>query len=274
MKYHVPSHPRLAEIEAVERICRFSEFLGQPVMLFHISTSDAVKALRRARRRGVPVRAETCPHYLVMGPEVLDVPGMAGAKWMCSPPQRVAQDREALWRALEQGDLDLVSSDHAPYRFDETGKLSAGPEAGFDRIANGMPGLQTRLPVLFDAMVSRGRMPVEHFVRLTATAPAALYGLTRKGRIAPGMDADIVIWDAEQKHVYGENDLSDNVGYNPYAGREITGMPQDVFLRGAPLMRQGAFVGTPGQGAWIERESIGVAAATPAPEARRFLAGD
>ncbi|MEX0280188.1 MAG: amidohydrolase family protein, partial [Arenibacterium sp.] len=163
-KYHAPSHPRLAEIEAVERMCRFAEFLGQPVMLFHISTSDAVEVIRRAQKRGCPVRAETCPHYLTMGPEVLDAPGIEGAKWMCSPPQRGESDREALWRALVEGDLQIVSSDHAPYRFDETGKLSAGKDARFDQIANGMPGLQTRLPVMFDEIVSRGRGGVEDFV--------------------------------------------------------------------------------------------------------------
>ena len=269
--FHAPSHPRLAEIEAVERMCRFAEYLGQPMMLFHISTSEAVDALKRAQQRGVPVVAETCPHYLTMGPEVLEAPGIEGAKWMCSPPQRGESDRQALWQALDEDVLQLVSSDHAPYRFDETGKLSAGSGARFDQIANGMPGLETRLPVLFDAIVSKGRGSLESFVRLTSTAPAQIYGLTRKGRIAPGYDADLVIWDDKRRYRYGENDLGDNVGYNPYVGYEITGMPEQVFLRGKLLVKDGMFNGEQGQGAWLKRDQIGVADTTPAPEAQLVL---
>lgn len=258
-EHHALSRPRLAELETVERICRFSEFLDQPVMLFHISTREAAAAIRAARGRGVPVRAETCPHYLFMTAEVLKRDGIEGAKWMCSPPQRTEDDQEALWQALSRGDLDLVSSDHAPYRFDETGKLAAGLEAPFPRIANGLPGLETRLPLLFDAMVARGRLGPEKFVELTATAPARLYGLATKGRIAPGMDADIVIWDPEREVTYGEDDLHDNVGYNPWAGRTVRGWPDTVILRGEVLVSEGEFRGTPGTGRWLMRGGIGVA---------------
>ena len=138
-KFHAVSRPRMAEIEAVERICRFAEYTDQPVMLFHISTREAAAAIETARRRGAPVWAETCPHYLFMSEEILDKPGLDGAKWMCSPPQRSEPDQEALWSALLDGTLSLVSSDHAPYRFDDTGKLSAGASAGFHQIANGLP---------------------------------------------------------------------------------------------------------------------------------------
>ncbi|NNK77483.1 MAG: dihydropyrimidinase, partial [Litoreibacter sp.] len=193
-KHHALSHPRLAEIEAVARMCRFSEFFGQPVMLFHISATESLDVIRAARARGVPVRAETCPHYLLMTADVLDQPGLEGAKWMCSPPQRADADQDALWAALEARELEIISSDHAPYRYDESGKLSAGPDAGFHEIANGLPGLETRLPLLFDAMVSRGRLGPEAFVRLTSTAPAQLYGLDSKGRLEVGADADAVIW--------------------------------------------------------------------------------
>ncbi|MEM6388394.1 MAG: amidohydrolase family protein, partial [Pseudomonadota bacterium] len=151
-KHHAESHPRLAEIEAVERLCHFAEYLGSQVMLFHISTAEAAETVRAANMRGVPIWAETCPHYLMMTEEILDQPD--GGKWMCSPPQRTAQDQAALWAALADGTLDLVSSDHAPFRYDETGKLAAGPGAGFPEIANGMPGLETRLPLMFNAMVT------------------------------------------------------------------------------------------------------------------------
>jgi len=253
---HAKSRPRMAEIEAVERICRFAEYLDQPVMLFHISTREGADAIKAAKARGAPVWAETCPHYLFMTADVLDKPGLEGAKWMCSPPQRTAADQEALWGALQDETLSLVSSDHAPYRFDETGKLAAGPDAGFQQIANGLPGLETRLPLLFDAMVSSGRGGPEAFARLTASAPAKLYGLKRKGAIAEGMDADIVIWDPDRHVTYGANDLHDNVGYNPWEGHSVQGWPEQVILHGQTLVKEGTFFGTPGNGQWIDRPEL------------------
>ncbi len=272
-EHHAISHPRLAEVDAVERICRFAEFLAQPAMLFHISTAEGVEAVRRARARGAPVRAETCPHYLFMTAGVLKRDGIEGAKWMCSPPQRTTADQEALWAGLADGTLDLVSSDHAPYRFDETGKLRAGPDAGFDRIANGMPGLETRLPVLFDTMVSKGRLGPEAFARLTATAPARLYGLAGKGEIAPGFDADLVIWDPDHHVTYGSDDLHDNVGYNPWVGTTVTGWPETVLLRGEIVAQGGAFLGAPGRGRRVPRPAMGVAAEAPPADEVRFLEG-
>lgn len=266
-KDHATSRPRLAEIEAVERICRFAEYLDQPVMIFHVSTAEACAAIRAARGRGAPVWAETCPHYLLMTAEVLARDGIEGAKWMCSPPQRTEADQAALWRALALGDLQVVSSDHAPYRFDQTGKLAKGADAPFPAIANGLPGLETRLPLMFDAMVSRGHLGPEKFVEVCATAPARLYGLTAKGRIAPGMDADLVIWDPVRRTTYGENDLHDNVGYNPWAGRTVTGWPEHVLLRGERLVADGTFLGRPGSGRWLDRAATGAPpSGTPAPE--------
>lgn len=260
--YHAASHPRMAEIEAVERICRFAEYLGQPVMLFHISTTEGAAAVRAARKRGAPVWAETCPHYLFMTEDILHQPGLEGSKWMCSPPQRQVADQEALWSALQDGDLQLVSSDHAPYRFNETGKLTAGPDAGFHEIANGLPGLETRLPLMFDAMVSGGRGGPEGFARLTASAPAEIYGLPQKGALAPGMHADITLWDPEKTTTYRENDLHDNVGYNPWVGRTIKGWPTDVWLRGNHIVQGGTFVANPGSGRKINRPNLAV---TPTP---------
>ncbi len=258
-KDHARSRPRMAEIEAVQRLCRFAEHLDQPVMLFHISTSEAADAVRAARQRGAPVWAETCPHYLLMTEDVLDQPD--GGKWMCSPPQRLAADQEALWQALAAGDLQIISSDHAPYRYDETGKLSAGVDAPFHEIANGLPGLETRLPLLFDALVSNGDGDAEAFVRLTATQPAALYGLTTKGRLQPGMDADVVIWDGTRETTYGSNDLHDNVGYNPWQGRTITGWPKTVILRGEMIVENGDFRPTKGQ--WLKRDALSSEMARP-----------
>jgi dihydropyrimidinase len=265
-KHHALSHPRLAEIEAVERMCRFAEFLDTPVMLFHISTAEGVAAVRAARGRGVPVWAETCPHYLLMTGEVLDQPGLEGAKVMCSPPQRTKADQQALWQGLARRDLEVISSDHAPYRYDKTGKLTAGPGARFDQIANGLPGLETRLPLMFDAMVSRDGLGIEAFVDLTATRPARLYGLPSKGRIAPGCDADLVIWDPARQHRYGENDLHDNVGYNPWAGITVTGWPDTVIQRGAVIAAGGVLRAAPGQGRWLPRALATPPTGRPAAE--------
>jgi dihydropyrimidinase len=247
-KHHALSHPREAEIEALGRMCLFSEFTGQPIMLFHVSTREGAEVVRAARHRGVRVSAETCPHYLFMTAEILDRPGNAGAAFMCSPPQRTADDQAALWQALAQGDLQIVSSDHAPYRMDETGKFAHGTDAPFNKIANGMPGLEVRLPLMFNAMVSEGRLGIEKFVELTSTAPADIFGLTGKGRIAPGADADIAIWNPDSRVTYGENDLHDNTGYNPFAGYGVTGWPETVIARGEVIVDNGRLSGTPGRG--------------------------
>jgi dihydropyrimidinase len=254
---HAASRPREAEIEAVARMCRLAEAARAPVMIFHVSTAEAAAEIRAARARGAPVWAETCPHYLFQTEAVLDRPGIEGAKWMCSPPQRTEADQEALWSALALGDLQVISSDHAPYRFDETGKLSAGPDAPFPAIANGMPGLEVRLPLLFDAMVSRGRLGLARFAELTATAPARLFGLPGKGAIAPGMDADLVLWDPSRRHTYGADDLHDNVGYNPFDGTTVTGWPVRVLLRGESIVEDGRYLGRPGAGRWLHRAAIG-----------------
>jgi dihydropyrimidinase len=248
-KYHGVSHPRVCEIEAFERLIRFSQLLDQPIMLFHVSTAEGAAVIRRARGEGVKVFAETCPQYLFLTSQDLDHPGLEGAKWMCSPPPRSTADQEALWRALELGDLQVVSSDHAPYRFDSSGKLAAGPEPDFKQIANGLPGLETRLPLLFDAMVSQGRSSLEKFVELTATAPAKIYGLhPRKGAIAVGADADIAIWDPDREVTLTDDGLHDNVGYNPFAGRTLRGWPETVLRRGDVIIADGKLQAAPGSG--------------------------
>lgn len=247
-KYHAQSHPRAAEIEALGRICQFAEVTRQPVMLFHISTSEGVEIVRAAKARGAPVWAETCPHYLFMTEDILDQPGHAGAAFLCSPPQRQIADQDALWAGLADGTLSLITSDHAPYRMDETGKFAHGTDGPFPKMANGMPGLETRLPLLFDAMVSKGRMDLRAFVRLTALAPAELFGLTGKGRIAPGADADIAIWDPDAQLTYGADDLHCNTGYNPFEGTTVKGLPQTVLSRGQAIVTDHKLTGKPGQG--------------------------
>lgn len=270
-EHHAISHPRLAEIEAVERMIRFAEFLDQPLMLFHISTREAVDVIRRAKARGVPIRAETCPHYLLMTDAVLARDGVDGGKWMCSPPQRRTDDQTALWEGLADGTIDLISSDHAPYRFDESGKLSAGPTPRFDQIANGLPGLEVRLPLIFDGIVTQGRGTPVEFARLTSQTPAEIYGLTAKGRLEIGFDADIVLWDPDRSVTFGENDLHDNVGYNPWSGTTIRGWPETVIRRGEVIVDHGTLLGSPGTGEWLHRAAIGVAPSGSAASEVQFL---
>ncbi|HBB85013.1 MAG TPA: dihydropyrimidinase [Sulfitobacter sp.] len=248
-KYHAESHPRAAEIEAIDRMCRFAEFTGARIMIFHVSTREGAEIVRQARARGVMVQAETCPHYLFMTVDILERDNPA--RFMCSPPQRSPDDQEALWDAIADGTIELVTSDHAPYRLDASGKFAHSEDAPFNQIANGMPGLETRLPLMFNAMVSEGRMGVEAFAQLTATAPARAFGLDSKGAIAKGLDADLAIWDPEVSYTYGPNDLHDNTGYNPFEDTTIKGMPRHVFSRGEMLVRDRRLVTEAPRGRWL-----------------------
>ncbi len=252
-KYHAMSHPRLAETEAFHRLIAMSELVDQPIMIFHVSTAEGAAVIREARGRGVKVFAETCPHYLILTAEDVDLPGLEGAKRMFSPPARAASDHAALWRALELGDLQVVSSDHAPFRFDETGKLRAGPSATFKQIGNGMPGLESRLPLMFDAMVSRGGHGLRKFVEWTATNPARIYNLARKGSIAVGADADIAIWDPDRTVTFSDEMVHDATGYTPYPGRTVRGWPQTVLVRGTTVIDDGALAVKPGFGRYLPR---------------------
>jgi dihydropyrimidinase len=261
-KYHTISHPRGCEAEAINRLITFAELIDQPIMIFHVSTAEGIATIRAARGRGLKVFAETCPQYLFMTGKDLDKPGLDGAKWMCSPPPRTEADQEAVWQGLALGDLQVVSSDHAPYAYDATGKLSAGPNPHFKQIANGMPGIESRLPVLFDAMVSKGRLGLQKFVEVTATAPAKIYNLhPRKGSIAIGADADIVLWDPKRQVTLTDAMMHDRAGYTPYAGRTITGWPVTVMRRGEVIVSDGKLSAKPGSGSWLPR--AGGAAATP-----------
>jgi dihydropyrimidinase len=253
-KYHAISHARFSEADAFNRLIGMAALVDQPIMIFHVSTAEGAKVIRDARGQGLKVFAETCPQYLFLTAEDLNKPGAEGAKWMCSPPPRSAADQEALWKALALGDLQTVSSDHAPYRFDESGKLRAGPNPNFKQVANGLPGLEVRLPLLFDAMVSKGRLGLEKFVDLTATAPAKIYNLhPRKGSIAVGADADIAIWDPAREVTLSDAMVHDLAGYTPYAGRTVRGWPVTVLSRGRVAIADERRLVEPGSGRFIAR---------------------
>jgi len=253
-KYHAISHARFSEAEAFNRLIGMAALIDQPIMIFHVSTAEGAKVIRDARGQGLKVFAETCPQYLFLTADDLDRPGVEGAKWMCSPPPRRPADQEALWQALSLGDLQTISSDHAPYRFDETGKLRAGPSPSFKQVANGLPGLEVRLPLLFDAMVSKGRLGLQKFVELTATAPAKIYNLhPRKGSIAIGADADIAIWDPVREVTLADSLMHDLAGYTPYAGRTLRGWPVTVLSRGRMVVTDGKRIAEPGSGRFLAR---------------------
>jgi dihydropyrimidinase len=255
-RYHAVYHPRLSEAEAFHRLIACAELLDQPIMIYHVSTAEGAAVIREARGRGLKVFGETCTQYLLLTRNDLDKPGLEGAKWVCSPPLRTRDDQEALWRALDLGDLQLISSDHAPYTMDEKGKFWRGPNPPFSQIANGMPGLELRLPLLFDAIVSNGRFGVEQFVAWTSTEPARIYGLdARKGSLAIGADADICVWDPERRSVITDAGVHDGSKFTPYAGRTIKGWPEVVLRRGAVIVENGVLHAQPGSGRFLPRDA-------------------
>ncbi|MEE8546209.1 MAG: dihydropyrimidinase [Alphaproteobacteria bacterium] len=239
-KFHAVSHPRLAEGEATHRALCLGELLDVPLLVVHVSAEQAMDEIRRAQTRGLKVYGETCPQYLFLTAADLDREGAEGAKFCCSPPPRDAAAQEAMWRGLRNGTFQVFSSDHAPYRFDESGKLAAGPNPAFNQIANGVPGIETRLPLLFSEGVAKGRIDLHRFVSLSATEAAKIYGLfPRKGTIAVGSDADLAVWDPEREVTITWDLLHDNVGYSPYEGRVVTGWPETVVSRGRVVVRDG-----------------------------------
>lgn len=254
-KYHAEAHARPSEAEAINRFIALARLVGQKVMIYHVSTREGAAVIRAARGDGADVVAETCPQYLFLTKRDLDRPGNEGAKFVFSPPPREPADQEALWRALALGDLCTITSDHAPYRHDETGKLRAGPNPTFKQVPSGLPGLETRLPLLFDAIVSKKRFGLPDFVRWTATEPARLYGLATKGALQPGFDADVVVWDPRKRVTLADGMTHDRTGYTPYAGRTVTGWPETVLLRGRVIKENGAVVARPGSGKLLLRKA-------------------
>jgi dihydropyrimidinase len=253
-KFHAISHPRAAEIDAIHRLITISAFLDQPVVIFHVSTEEGLALVRRAKAEGVRIYAETCPQYLLFTRDDLDRPELDGAKWMFSPPPRTGADQAALWAGLAEGVFETVTSDHAPYFFDARGKLKAGPAATFKEIANGIPGLELRLPLLFTEGVGAGRITLEQFVRFGASEPARLYGLhPRKGDLMPGADADLAVWDPDREVEIADDSTHDATGYTPYAGRRLRGWPVTVVRRGEVVVADGACLAAPATGVFLPR---------------------
>lgn len=250
-RFHFVGHHPLAESEATHRVISMSRLLDVPVLIVHVSGAEAVATIRAARHLGAPVHAETCPQYLFLTAADADKPGLDGAKWCCSPPPRDKRSQEAVWEGLKDGTLQIFSSDHAPYRFDSTGKLPKGADTTFKDMANGVPGIQVRMPLLFSEGVGRGRISLQEFVALTSTNHARLYGIPGKGLLEPGADADLVIWDAERELVLSAAMMKDNTGYTPYEGMPVKGWPACVLLRGEVLVEDDRLLARPGCGRFV-----------------------
>ncbi len=256
-KYHALSHPRTAESEAINRAIALSSFLDTPILIVHVSTEAGARIIAQARYDGHKVFGETCPQYMFLNAEQMDLPGMHGAKLCCSPPLRDRASQESIWRCLQNGTFQVYSSDHAPYRFDDTGKLHAGPKPDFPKIANGLPGIELRLPLLFSEGFMKGRITLNHFVALAANNVSKIYGLDHcKGSITEGLDADIAIWDPEAKREIKAVDMHDNMEFTPYEGMYITGWPTTVIQRGGVIIEDNELKVDRGAGFFVPRKTI------------------
>lgn len=254
-KYHAVSHPAASEVEAVRRGIALASFVEAPLLFVHISTDAGARAIADARMDGRMIFGETCPQYMFLTADDLNRPGAEGGKFCCSPPLRDLKTQTDMWRHLNAGSLQLYSSDHAPYRFDETGKLSAGPNPPFNRIANGMPGIELRAPLLFSEGVNKGRISLNTFVALTATNAARLFGMDdRKGAIAIGYDADIAIWDPDKAVAVTAGGMHDNMDYTPFEGWELKGWPVTVINRGRTIVDGGELKARAGDGEFLARK--------------------
>lgn len=256
MKYHSWSKPPVVEREATHRVIALAEIMDQPIQIFHVTCDESAEEIHRAQQRGLKIFGETCIQYLVLTADDMDRPGFEGAKFICSPSPRTKADQDALWNYLRTGVLGVVSSDHAPYRFnDPKGKQMNGLDAPFSKIPNGLPGVETRMPLLFSEGVMKGRIDLNTFVALTATNPAKLFGIhPQKGTIAVGADADIGIWDANRKVTITNEMLHHQVDYTPYEGMEVTGWPVMTLSRGEVVWDDGKVTAKPGHGRFLARK--------------------
>ena len=251
-KYHAWSRPPVVEREATHRAIALAELVDTPIEVFHVSCPEAAEEIARARARGVRAWGETCPQYFVLSAADMDRRGFEGAKFMCSPAPRDAAATAGLWQAIRARTLEVVSSDHSGWSFaGPRGKRSEGVDAPFTRIPNGVPGLAARLPILWSEGVATGRISASDFVRLSAGQPARLFGLHAKGRIAPGADADLVLWDPDRRVTLTNALMQHAIDYTPYEGLEVTGWPVATLRRGEVAMRDGVVQASPGSGRYL-----------------------
>jgi dihydropyrimidinase len=263
-EWHALTRPSWGGVESTLRVAGMAADAESSVYIVHMNVAGEVDMLKYARARGVKVMGETCPQYLFFSIDHLRRPD--GAKWICSPPMRTAQDNARLWEGLSEGILQTVGTDHCPFFYDGTkpivyeGREIAipGKELGkddFTKIPNGLPGVEDRLSILWTTGVRAGKITANQFVAYSSTNPAKIFGLyPRKGALLPGSDADIVIWDPEKKITYGVAHAHQRTDYNLYEGWELTGMPEKVFLRGKLIVDGEQWLGKAGEGQFLKRK--------------------
>ena len=252
--HHARTRPQIAEAEGTHRALCLAEMAGAPVYFVHLSAPRALDQVVQARDRGLPAFAETCPQYLFLSEDDLARPGFEGAKYVCTPPLRPREMQEDLWRGLRTNDLQVVSTDHCPFCM--KGQKELGKDS-FAKIPNGMPGVETRMYLLWDGGVRAGRISMNRFVEITSTAPAKIFGLyPHKGTVAVGADADLLVWDGEQRHVLSDETLHMRVDYTPYEGRQVVGAATHVLSRGKVIVQDGQYLGRRGDGRFVKRATF------------------
>jgi dihydropyrimidinase len=254
-RFHATSRPIPVEREATHRAISLAELIDVPIMIVHVSNREAMDEIRRAQQRGLKIMGETCPQYLVLTEKDLDQLNMEGSKYVCSPPPRDEASQQACWEGLQQGVFSVFSSDHSPFRYDDPqGKLAPKGRTSFRWVPNGIPGVAARLPILFSEGIAKGRIDLNRFVALTSTNHAKTYGLyPRKGTIAVGSDADIVLWDPKKAVTITHDLFHDGSDYTPYEGLEVVGWPALTMVRGRVVVDDGRLVGEKGYGAYLSR---------------------
>jgi len=250
-KYHALTRPTKAEAEGVHRAIALAEIAKSPVYIVHLSCSDALDEVTRARDMGVPAYAETCPQYLFLDYSVYEQPGFEGAKWVMTPPIREKWNQEKLWRGLQYDDLQVVGTDHCPFCMKEQKELG---KDDFTKIPNGGPGVEHRMSLVYNGGVVDGRISVNRFVEITSTAQAKIFGLfPKKGTIAVGSDADIVIFDPDEEMTISAKTHHMRVDYSAYEGVKVRGVTKTVLSRGELVIEEGKYVGRKGHGSFLKR---------------------
>jgi dihydropyrimidinase len=253
--YHALTRPTKAEAEAVHRAIAMAEMAGVPVYIVHLSSEDALNQVREARDRGLPAFAETCPQYLLLSIEDVADKGWEGAKYVFTPPLRERKNQPKLWEGLRRDNLQVVSTDHCPFCFEDQKALG---KDDFTKIPNGGPGIENRLQLLHHHGVGKGNFSINRFVELVSTAPARIFGMyPKKGVLAAGSDADVVLWDAKEELTISAATHHMRVDYSMFEGFKVRGNARDVYSRGELIVSRGKFIGKPGRGNYLRREARG-----------------
>ncbi|HEY9784426.1 MAG TPA: dihydropyrimidinase [Candidatus Obscuribacterales bacterium] len=253
-KYHALTRPTKAEGEGVNRAIALAEMAESPVYIVHLSCYDALKKVKEARDEGIPAYAETCPQYLFLDYSYYEGDGFEGAKYVMTPPLREKWNQDELWTGLRMNDLQVISTDHCPFCFKEQKELGKGD---FSKIPNGGPGIETRMSLVYNGGVVPGRISLNRFVEVTSTAPAKIFGLfPKKGTIAVGSDADIVVFNPNKKMTISAKTHHMNVDYNCYEGMQVKGVTETVLSRGKVIIEDGKYTGTAGDGKFIKRSTV------------------